>query len=91
MERTQTSLVLLKKLISSQWSTNISSFLIGQSAVTEGDKEHLWMLSQEDQAYSTGSMVDDPRAEIPYKGSQKDLHKLIQNFKNKKSGSFEMP
>ena len=83
--------VLLKKLISSQWSTSISSFLIGQSELTVGENKQLWMLSQEDQAYSAGYMVDDPKAEIPYKGSQKDLHKLIQNFKNKKSGSFEMP
>jgi sigma-B regulation protein RsbU (phosphoserine phosphatase) len=84
-------IVLLKKLISSQWSTNMKSFLIGQSNVTDGEKKQLWMLSQEDQAYSAGYMADDPKAEISYEGSQKDLHKLIQNFKNKKSGSFEMP
>ena len=83
--------VLLKNLISSQFSTNINSFLIGQSDVTEGEKKRLWMLSQEDQAYTAGYMADDSKAEISYKGSQKDLYKIIQNFKNKRSGSFEMP
>jgi sigma-B regulation protein RsbU (phosphoserine phosphatase) len=82
--------VLLKNLISSQWSTNMKSFLIGQSDVTEGEKEQLWMLSQEDQAYSAEYMTEDSKAEISYEGSQKDLHKLIQHFKKKKSGSIEM-
>ena len=45
-------IVLLKNRISSQWSTNMSSFLIGQSDITEGGKKQLWMLSQDAQAYS---------------------------------------
>ncbi len=83
--------VLLKSLISSQWSTNMKSFLIGQSEMTVGDKKPLWMLSQEDQAYSTEHMADDPKAEVNYKGRQKDLQQLVQKFENKRSGSFEMP
>ena len=83
--------LLLKNLISSQWSTNMKSFLIGQSDVTVGDKKPLWMLSQEDQAYSTEHLADDPTAEVNYKGRQKDLQQLVQKFENKKSGSFEMP
>jgi len=83
--------VLLKTLISSQWSTNMKSFLIGQSEMTVGDKKPLWMLSQEDQAYSTEHMADDPKAEVNYKGRQKDLQQLVQKFENKRSGSFEMP
>jgi len=83
--------VLLKTLISSQWSTNMKSFLIGQSEMTVGDKKPLWMLSQEDQAYSTEHLADDPTAEVNYKGRQKDLQQLVQKFENKRSGSFEMP
>jgi sigma-B regulation protein RsbU (phosphoserine phosphatase) len=83
-------IILLKNLISSQWSTNMSSFLIGQSDVTEGGKKKLWMLSQEIQAYSTEYMAEGSKAEISFEDNQKKLYQLTQHFKNKKSGSFEM-
>ena len=83
--------ILLKNLISSQWSTNMNSFLIGQTDMTEGEKKKLWMLSQKELTYSAEYMAEGPKAEIPFEDSQKDLYKLTQHFKKKKSGSFEMP
>ncbi len=83
--------VLLKNLISSQWSTNMSSFLIGQSDVIEGDKKRLWMLSQEEQAYLAEYMAEDPKTGISFEDRKKVLLELTQHFKKEKSGCFDMP
>ena len=83
--------VLLKNLISSQWSTHLKSFLVGQTDVTESEKKQLWVLSQDEQADSIEYSAGDPNTQIFFEGKNEFLDKLIQHFKNKKSGSFEMP
>ena len=83
--------VLLKSLISSQWSTNMNSFLIGQSDVTGGEKEKLWMISQGEREISAEFWAQDPKEGLYSEDRKIDLFKLTQHFKKEKSGIFEMP
>ncbi len=83
--------VLLKNLISSQWSHSMKSFLIGQTDMMVSGKKKLWMLSQKKPAYSAASRAEDPNAGVYFDENQEDPYKLVQRFKKQKSGSFEMP
>jgi sigma-B regulation protein RsbU (phosphoserine phosphatase) len=83
--------ILLKNLISSQWSKNMKSFLVGQEAITEGEKNKLWILSQDEQAFSAAHLAEGPGTAISAAVRNKDLHELTRRFKSQKSGSFEMP
>jgi sigma-B regulation protein RsbU (phosphoserine phosphatase) len=83
--------VLLKSQISSQWSRNMQSFLVGQSDVTASGKKQLWILSQKKKADTVGYMAGDPKTGMFFQEGQNDFSKLIQHFKKKKSGSLEMP
>jgi len=83
--------VLLKNLISSQWSKNMKSFLVGQADLTEGEKKKLWILSHDDQANSAAHLAEDPGAAISAEARNKDLYELTRRFESQKAGSFEMP
>ena len=83
--------VLLKSQISSQWSKNMKSFLIGQTDFTEGEKRNMWILSQDEQAFTDVQVAEGTAAGISAQDREKGLYELARRFKSQKSGSFEMP
>jgi sigma-B regulation protein RsbU (phosphoserine phosphatase) len=83
--------VLLKSLISSQWSKNMKSFLIGQEDITGGEKRKMWILSQDEQAYTDVHVAEGAEAAISAKDREKGIYELARRFKSQNSGSFEMP
>jgi len=83
--------VLLKSQISSQWSKKMKSFLIGQSDITGGEEKRLWIISQDEQAYSAAHLTGGPEAVISADVRNKDLYELVRRFKGQQSGSLEMP
>jgi sigma-B regulation protein RsbU (phosphoserine phosphatase) len=83
--------VLLKSQISSQWSRNMQSFLVGQSDVTASGKKQLWILSQKKKTDTVGYMAGDSKTGMFFQEGQNDFSILTQHFKKKKSGSLEMP
>ena len=83
--------VLLKSLISSQWSHRMKSFLIGQSDMTASGEKQLWILSQEEGSDSAAFMAEDSKTGTSIEDRSEVTSELIQRFKKQKSGSFEMP
>jgi sigma-B regulation protein RsbU (phosphoserine phosphatase) len=83
--------VLLKSQISSQWSKNMQSFLVGQSDISGSGEKQIWVLSTGGKADTLRSATGDPKTKRVIQAGQGDFYKLIQQIKEKKSGSLEMP
>jgi len=78
--------VLLTSQISSQWSKNMHSFLIG----TE-DEEKLWVLSQDNKGGGVGEEASRASTGKIWLEEDPDFLKLSPHFTNEKVGNLEMP
>jgi phosphoserine phosphatase RsbU/P len=83
--------VLLESQISSQWSKNMKSFLVGKSSITDSGKDKLWVLSRQEMTDTVGNKAGVPKTGMVFQEEQKDFSKFVWHFKIKKSGSLEMP
>jgi sigma-B regulation protein RsbU (phosphoserine phosphatase) len=83
--------VLLKNQISSQWSKNMQSFLVGQSDISGSGKKQTWILASEEKTNTLTHATGDPKTKRIIQVGPGDFYKLIQQIKDKKSGSLEMP
>jgi phosphoserine phosphatase RsbU/P len=83
--------VLLKSLISSQWSKRMKSFLVGHSLPDTKEERELWILSQEEQDYSAGYKGVRPEGGLFFDVRREEFAQLLPLFEEKKSGYFEKP
>jgi sigma-B regulation protein RsbU (phosphoserine phosphatase) len=83
--------VLLKSQISSQWSQSMQSFLVGQSDISGGEEKQIWILAPEEKTALPKRTTGGPKTNRVIQAGQGDFYKLIQQIKDKKSGSLEMP
>lgn len=83
--------VLLKDLISAQWSKRMKSFLVGQSLPDAKGERELWVLSQEEQDYAAGYKGSHPKGGLFFDVRRKEFSELVPLFAEKQSGSFELP
>jgi sigma-B regulation protein RsbU (phosphoserine phosphatase) len=79
--------VLLKSEISSQWSENMHSFLVGSEDIRGSGEKKFWILSQKKKA----GMAGDPNTGLLVPERDSEFHELIRYFKGKKSGYINMP
>jgi sigma-B regulation protein RsbU (phosphoserine phosphatase) len=83
--------VLLKTLISTQWSQQMKSFMVGYSDPDEGGERELWILSQDEQEFSAGYRGATPKSGLYFDVRREEFSKLLPLFESQTSGSFQRP
>jgi sigma-B regulation protein RsbU (phosphoserine phosphatase) len=83
--------VLLKSLISAQWSQQMKSFMVGFSDPDSDGRRELWILSQDEQDYSAGYTGAYSKSGLFFDVRRDTFSKLLPLFEAQKSGSFERP
>ncbi len=83
--------ILLKNQISSQWSNNMQSFLVGTSKESEREKEKFWILSQEQENEDGPKSLNHSSKGISWLTEDPDFLKLPTHISAKNVGSLEMP
>lgn len=82
--------LLLENQISSQWSNNMHSFLVGVSKQSNEEKEEFWVLSQERES-EAGKDAGHAKTGMSLLAEDPDFSKLSQHITSKDVGSLEMP
>lgn len=80
--------VLLKHQISSQWTANMQSFLIGHADETKENAEKVWILSQKEPGETPGDYMPDNWIS---QEEHSDILNLVPYLRGKNSGSLERP
>ncbi|MFC1887063.1 SpoIIE family protein phosphatase [Thermodesulfobacteriota bacterium] len=83
--------VLLKNQISSRWSQNMRSFLVGMDDVPGRGESKPWVLSQMESDNGSVNLNESFAGKLSSSENVKDFQTLIRHLKDKKSGSIEMP
>jgi sigma-B regulation protein RsbU (phosphoserine phosphatase) len=83
--------VLLKALISTQWSQQMKSFMVGYSDPNAEGERELWILSQDEQDFSAGYRGSNPKSGLYFDVRREEFSKLLPLFESQKTGSFERP
>lgn len=79
--------VLLESEITSQWSENMYSFLVGSEESRESGEKKLWVLSR----LKNDRIVRDPNKGLLLPVGNSKFYELIRYSKGKKSGYIDMP
>jgi sigma-B regulation protein RsbU (phosphoserine phosphatase) len=86
--------ILRRSEISSQWSNNMQSFLVGVSEETHGagpTGQTYWVLSQEKESDGIGGGPRESKSRTFMAIEDPDFFKLTKHFTNEHVGSLEMP
>ncbi len=83
--------ILLKNQISSQWSNNMQSFLVGAFKKSGREKKEFWILSQEREKEDGRKNFEHSSKGMSWLAEDPDFSKLSPHITTKNAGSLEMP
>lgn len=83
--------ILLENQISSQWSSNMQSFLVGVSKNPDRKEQEFWILSQKQESSEAGKGAGHSTTGMTLLAEDPDFSKLTQHITSDNVGSLEMP
>ncbi|NOR24215.1 MAG: SpoIIE family protein phosphatase [Desulforhopalus sp.] len=83
--------ILLENQISSQWSSNMQSFLVGVSKNPDRKEQEFWILSQKQESDEAGKGAGHSTTGMTLLAEDPDFSKLTQHITSDNVGSLEMP